>query len=66
MRNVDWSPRDPRDFIEEKLTVTITLMEYRELVSKAALYDAEHGESVYETLTPSPHQVDGGVSDAAD
>ena len=39
MRNVDWSPRDPRDFVEDKLTVTITLMEYRELVSKAALYD---------------------------
>lgn len=39
MRNVDWSPRDPRDFVEGKLTVTITLAEYRELVSKAALYD---------------------------
>ena len=49
MRNVDWSPRDPRDFVEGKLTVTITLAEYRELVSKSALYDtcfaSEQGES---------------------
>lgn len=40
MRSADWTPRDPRDFAKSRLTVTITLMEYRELVSKATLYDA--------------------------
>lgn len=40
MRSADWTPRDPRDFAENRLTVTITLMEYRELVSKAALWDS--------------------------
>lgn len=49
MRSVEWRPRDPRDFVEDKLTVTITLMEYRELLGKAALYDAEHA---------SPNQVE--------
>lgn len=39
MRSADWTPRDPRDFAESRLTLTITLMEYRELVSKAALWD---------------------------
>ena len=58
MRDVDWTPRDPRDFAENKLTVTITLMEYRELVSKAALYDEGH--------PASQGQVDEDGGDDAD
>lgn len=58
MRNVDWSPRDPRDFAENKLTVTITLMEYRELVSKAALYDAMCAGERDEAPPPLPSQVE--------
>ena len=54
MRNVDWSPRDPRDFVEDKLTVTITLMEYRELVSKAALYDVIYAGEQEEKDPPPP------------
>lgn len=63
MRNVDWSPRDPRDFVEDKLTVTITLMEYRELVSKAALYDVMYASEQGEEASPLPNEV-GEADDA--
>lgn len=56
MRKVDWSPRDDRDYAGEKLMVTITLMEYRELVSKAALYDEENDAP--DRLLPSPSEVE--------
>ena len=39
MRDVKWEERDPRDFADDRITVTITLMEYRELCGKAALWD---------------------------
>lgn len=39
MRSVDWSATNGLDYAGDKLTVTITLAEYRELVGKAALYD---------------------------
>lgn len=65
MRNVDWSPRDPRDFVEDKLTVTITLMEYRELVSKAALYDVMYESERGEEDPPLPGKVEEARADAA-
>ena len=64
MRNVDWSPRDPRDFVEDKLTVTITLMEYRELVSKAALYDVIYAGEQGEEDPPLPSEVEEACADA--
>lgn len=62
MRNVDWSPRDPRDFVEGKLTVTITLAEYRELVGKAALYDTCLASE--RNGTPSLAEVEEADADA--
>lgn len=61
MRNADWTPRDPRDFAENRLTVTITLMEYRELVSKAALYDVMYASERGEEAQPLPSQVEGAT-----
>lgn len=57
MRSADWTPRDPRDFAENRLTVTITLMEYRELVSKAALYD--EASAALDYYAPTPSEVEG-------
>lgn len=62
MRNVNWEPRDERDFAGEKMMVTITLMEYRELVSKAALYD-EAGAAI-DYYASSPSEVEGAADDA--
>ena len=39
-RDIDWGNlRNDHDYAEDKITVSITLAEYRELVGKAALYD---------------------------
>lgn len=65
MRSADWTPRDPRDFAESGLTVTITLMEYRELVSKAALYDAMCSSERGEEAQPLPSQVEVATDDDA-
>lgn len=65
MRSADWTPRDSRDFAESRLTVTITLKEYRELVSKAALYDAMCASERSEKAQPLPSQVEGATDDDA-
>ena len=64
MRSVDWSATNDLDYAGDKLTVTITLAEYRELVGKAALYDtcfaSERGGA------PSLAEVEEADADAAD
>lgn len=64
MRNVDWSATNDLDYAGDKLTVTITLAEYRKLVGKAALYDtclaSERGG------VPSLAEVEEADADAAD
>lgn len=45
-RDQKWvAVRNDNDYAEDKITVTITLAEYRELVSKAALFDSMDGEA---------------------